>query len=307
MAFQDRFGFHEFGAGPGHFEKVLGRLFPNNIDDIVYRDDPHQFVHMVHHRHRQNVVPGDQTRHLFLIGIHPHEKDIGGHEIPKRGFRGVHHQLAKGTDPYQPPVFIHAVKVEGHFHLLVFDLKGPDRFSGGGIFPQGHEIGHHDAAGGVFGIPEQLLDLLGAFPLHLLQNGVGFFIGKLFQNVGDIVAGHRFQDPDNLIQFALFDEFEEGVLLQFAEDKPFFLVVFDHIEQLVLLRTGQIGEYSGEVGPVGFADDLPQMRGGIAPNQSTNAFHQNFVAFLRHGAPFIFTTAGVRRHSFDPCAYPGFS
>ena len=48
---------------------VLGRLLVDDVDHVVDRDRAQEAVVPVDHRHREEVVPGDEPRDLLLVGV----------------------------------------------------------------------------------------------------------------------------------------------------------------------------------------------------------------------------------------------
>ena len=92
-----------------------------------------------------------------------------------------------------------------------------DGFFGGGVFCQGDKITHHDAAGGVIPITQQIFDLLRLILFHFFQDGIRFFFRQTLQQIRHIVVGHLLEDVNKVIQLNSFNEVQEGIGVQFAE------------------------------------------------------------------------------------------
>jgi hypothetical protein len=111
---------------------------------------------------------------------------------------------------------------------------------GGDLLVQGDKVGVHDTAGGIVFEAHEVLDLVGPFFLHAIEQAAGGFIGKLIEQVGDVIVGHVFQNGHDFIRIHAVDEFDEEVLIQFAEENSLLLHIVDHIEQQSLILERQL-------------------------------------------------------------------
>ncbi len=95
-----------FFARPGHHVNIFGRLLAHDIDYIVDGDDPLEFILLIDDRDRQQIVLGDNLRHLLLVGFGADAEHVAGHDVLQCGARRHGQQLAQRQDANQMSVHI---------------------------------------------------------------------------------------------------------------------------------------------------------------------------------------------------------
>ena len=78
------------------------------------------------------------------------------------------------------------------------------------------------------------------------------------------------------------DEFDEQILVQFAEEDSLLLQIIDHLEQQSLVLERQVPEQDGQVRPMGFTDDFAEPAAGAPTQQPFDTDGQNFLSILLH-------------------------
>jgi hypothetical protein len=100
--------------------RVLGVLLHDGVDHVIDRHDADHPAGGIHHRDGQQVIPGDETRHVRAVGQRRH-----GHRLARRpdggdaGLRVAEDELAER---------------QGTGELMVariHDIDGIDRLAGG--------------------------------------------------------------------------------------------------------------------------------------------------------------------------------
>ena len=150
-----------------HLFHVLGRLVLHDVHRVVEGDDADQPVLGVHDRQGKEVVFGEHLRDLLLIVERVDRNDMLKHDRFDRGRvilaqkqildRDKADQLASAGD---------IAGVDGLF-VDAGTADAEDGFLHRHIRPQGHIFRRHDGAGGVFGVAQDLIDLLAHVRLGL--------------------------------------------------------------------------------------------------------------------------------------------
>ncbi|VTR63896.1 hypothetical protein DESC_100092 [Desulfosarcina cetonica] len=288
-AFDDALGLDELLADTGHLENILGGFLAEDVDDVIHGDDAHDAVVVVHHRHRQNIVAGHQLGDFFLIHVGLHGDHIGGHEGLEWGLRFDHDQLSQGTHPHQLAIGVDHVQIERHLHIGEFLLDPFDGLGGGDFLIQGDEIGVHDPTGAVIGKAHEILDLIGTRLVHALEQAVDRLLGQMAEQIGHVIVGHGLEDRHHLFRIHVFDEVDEEIFVEFAEQDAFLFHILDHVEEQPLIRVRKIPEEDGKVCAVGFVDNLAQTTGGTPAQEALDSEGQNGLAVMLHQGIFRLT------------------
>ncbi len=269
-------------AGAGHLVDVLGRLVAQNVDDVVDGDDAHQPVSIVHDRHRQQVVLLDHLGHLLLVDVGAHADDVADHDILERLARRDHEQLAQGEDADQVAVVVGDVDVEDHLHVFGL-LQGGNRLADQLVLAQRENLGGHDAAGGLFAVLEQLLDLLGVLVLHDMKDLFGDFFRHVADDLDGVVVGHLLQDAGDRLLLHLLEQARGRIVFQLGEDVGGCLRVGKQVEEDALFLQVEITEQVGDIGRMDLGQGLGEIGKGAASDQLADGIEQDLEFLFRHG------------------------
>ena len=158
-------------AGARHREQVFGVLGLDDVDDVVDGDETDQLVGLVDDREREKVVLGNEPGDLALVGAGADADDLGDHDGLKRPAGVADHKLPQIADADELPVLVDHIEIEGHLDVFVARLERLDGLAAGGGPGEREDVGRHDAAGRVFVIGEERVDLIGVVTLPALEQG----------------------------------------------------------------------------------------------------------------------------------------
>ena len=113
-------------SGPGHLQKIFGGFFPDNIDNIVHRNDANEFVSRINDRYGKEIVLRNDMGHFLLIGIGVHRYHLRIHYIFETPVWLMHEEFTKGKHTAQLAFTVNDVEIEGHLHLFATLLNPLD-------------------------------------------------------------------------------------------------------------------------------------------------------------------------------------
>ncbi len=207
---------------------------------------PQHFFLIVDHGQGEQIVAGHERRRFHVVGIGTDALDTLVHELGETRFRSMAEQVVDRQGAQEPLLLVQHVN-----DVYVFDLgAGPadevQGFGHGQVRLDGQKIGGHQAAGRVFLVLQQLLDVLGLLVLHLADDGLGFFLGQVAQDVGGVIRGHGIHDIGGL---ALVQPFHEVLLVLFVHfgNGLGHGVDAQGIDQRLLVVRGDLGQQVGDL------------------------------------------------------------
>ena len=202
----------------GHLFDVLGGLLFHNVDDVVDGDDADQPPFLVHHGHGHQVVVGELFRYALLVLGGGGKDHVPVHQILDDHIVVVEQQVLHRDDALQLPVGVgDEADVDGLL-ILADAADAGDGLLHAHVLFQVHELGSHDAAGGVLRIAEILVDEaagLGSCGAHDALDHIG---GQLFHDIHRVVHVQLLDDPGQLL---VGDGVDDALLfrgLQIGED-----------------------------------------------------------------------------------------
>ena len=154
--------------------------------------------------------------HFFLV-IHGADEDelfVVVHDVPDEGVRRVVDEVGQFDGPDEVPGGIDAVdRVDGDF-VFTGGTDVTDGIPHRHAVVQGDHLVRHDAAGGVFRVVEERVDLFA---------GVGT---RDLQDTADDVGRHLFEEVDHIIEVQVLDEVPQ-FLVRDARDDALLVVGFE--------------------------------------------------------------------------------
>ena len=203
--------FDELFTGSSHSQNILCGFMPDNIDDIVNRNDSNQSIGIVDNRNGQNVIPFDELCNLFLIGIGSNRENLGCHEPFQWCLGSNNNQLTQRADTDQFTIFIDNVQIERHLNLRMFLLKRCNCFFSGCFFAKSNEFGNHYTAGRIVFVAEEILNFSGLFFAHPFQDGIRLFFWNLSEKICNIICGHGLENVGEFLHLHLFSQVQKNV------------------------------------------------------------------------------------------------
>ncbi len=130
----------------GHPLEVLRGFLVDYVQNVVYRDDPHQTVLVVHHGDRQEAVLLEGIRYVLLVVQDVYIDDVLVHQLLEPDLVVRYHEGPKGDDTQElSPLILYIAGVDSlAVHALLFDIC--QRFRDGHIFSQTDIIRRHQAS-----------------------------------------------------------------------------------------------------------------------------------------------------------------
>src|SRR5579859_675475 len=250
--------FELFNAGTGYFGKIFRLLFVDYIDYIIDGHESHEVILLIDDRHSQQVIPGNDPRHLFLVGIGLNFNHILVHKHHQLCTGFGHHQFAQRNHAHQPLLLIHDIQVVDHLEVIRVAPQVSQGFFNGQMLIQRQHLGGHDASGSLRAVAQQVADRLRFVGRHQAQQAFGLLLWNVRQNVGGVIGGQQFQH----IGGAFRVEFAQNLVLAFRLDlvqdvgSRFGIHVFKHSACLFHIELFEdIGDVSRvQVGQFGMAD-----------------------------------------------------
>ena len=142
----------------GHFVYVLGRLFFDDINNVIDGHYTDKSVFGIHDRDGNEVVMRDIAGHDFLVCFWVDGYQIFGHDIFELSIRAREKKLSQRDDPHQSILFIYGVEIECGFHVSL-KLHGCYGIGNIGVVVQGIKVRGHDPAGCFLLVMEKLFDI----------------------------------------------------------------------------------------------------------------------------------------------------
>ena len=178
----------------GHLLDILRGLFDEDVHRVVKGHDTDHAPVRVHHGQREKVVFRQHLRDLFLVGQRADGDHVFVHDLAHGGVvvRGEEQILDRHRAEEFPPLG----DIAGVDRLLVHARAADtgDRLGHGHARPQRDILRRHDRSGGVFGIAQDLVDLLA----HL---GVG-----LGEDTLDHIGRHLVDEIRRIVDVKLVDD-----------------------------------------------------------------------------------------------------
>ncbi len=191
----------------GQAKEVLRRLGLDDVDDVVVGNAPEQTPGLVHYGDRDQVVFRDQPRDLLLVFGGMHADDVPLHDVADPAPALGQDQLAQPHDSHQPlPGVDHVDGVEVA-HLAPAVANGDDRFVGGEVLRDAHQLGRHHPAGRLLVVAHQRGDLARLFRLDPLQDLTSVLARQLGENVRGVV---ELQVAEELVDVGVLDALDQG-------------------------------------------------------------------------------------------------
>ena len=156
-----------------------------------------------------------------------------------------------------------------------------DGLGDGGVLVHGDEVARHEAAGGVLGILEELLDLLGLLLLHEVEDLVGLLLGQLLDHLDDVVGRHLVEDARDLVLVEGADQLQQRLVVQLGQHgaRPGWAAAGG---RRAPLGNGQLAQRAADVGGVGVLQDLGEALLAAAAEQLLDRLGE--AGRLLHGA-----------------------
>ena len=169
-------------------------LLADGVDHVVVGDGAKQPALVIHHGHGHEVVPVGNLDDLHPVGLGGDADEVGDGDLVETGLGGHGDQDADVNNAGQLARLVDHVDVS---HALGVDLgvaEVLDGLLGGGALSDGDELAGHQPAGGIVGILEKLLDLVGLIVGHKLQHALGLLAVHAAHNVGAHIRRHGVDD-----------------------------------------------------------------------------------------------------------------
>ena len=200
-----------------HPEDVFRRLLLDDVDDVVHRDRADQAVLIVDNGDGDEVVLGHEAGDLFLVHGRVHAHHVFFQDAQDQASRIREEEPPQRDASDEVPVIVDGIDAEG----ALFGDGLPDvldRLLDRRGLPDRDDVGGHEASRRVFGILEDLLDLLGLLVLHEVQDLLGVLRGQLVHDVGGMLRRHAVEDQRDLDVVQGADELQERGVVQLGED-----------------------------------------------------------------------------------------
>ena len=284
------------GEDGGHLLDVLRDLLLQNVHGVVHGDDAHETGLRVHHRQRQEVILAEGAGGGLLVVQGLDTDEVALHDVADDVVFLRQQQRPDGQHADQVALLIDDIAdVDG---LLVRTgaadaLEGV--LHGHGLF-QVHELRGHDAAGGVIGIFEDLVDAFAHFRVRVAQNTL------------DNIGRHLLHDVHRVVQIQLVQHFFQ-LRVGKALDQQLLLVAVQLHKHLCCQLLGQQAEYQrylfsqltaqrGDVRRLQRQQEVAQGSVLFSGQQILDFFHQSVPVFfqLKHAVrpPFRMLTANEK-------------
>ena len=263
---------------PRELEDVLGGLVADDVDDVVYRHDAHELVRGIDDRDREQVVAGDDLRHLLLIGLGGDTDRLGDHQVAELLVGRLYDQLAKRQHADQLAAVVDHVDVEAGLVVSV-PLQPLDGLFDRDRLGQGEVLRRHDRAGGIGRVPQEQLDVLRELA-KAGQDLVGQITGQLAEQLCRVVGRHGFYQLRRAGRVELRHQLGPRRNLEQGEHVGADLLAADQIEDGPPVRARELVQDTGDVGRVALLEQAACM------SPCTTA-HEPEQADLQHAASSI--------------------
>jgi len=172
-----------------------------------------------------------------------------------RGTRWGHNELPQGDHTDQTVLLVHHEEVVDGFGIGGQGPQVGDGLFGGHLLAESDQWGGHQAAGGLVGVGQERLHLVGLFHRGEGLDGLGG--GDVAQQVGGLIGLHFVQDAGQGLRIQARGQFGRFAILQFLQNVRRVLYIQARQEGVLLLRR----QFAEEVGLVGRAEGLYQPHG----------------------------------------------
>ena len=168
---------------------VLGRLFLDDVDDIVDGHDALHLAVLVDDGDDVEVVLGEEPRDRLLIHLVGDADDVRGHDLGDGHFRIGAEQVAKRHDAEQALRGIEHVRDVDRLDLRAgLAAQIQQRLVGRHLGPQARVARRHQAAGFVLGVLEQREHFLARRIVEQREQRRAIGLAGLLDHVGDVVG-----------------------------------------------------------------------------------------------------------------------
>ncbi|GIW19984.1 MAG: hypothetical protein KatS3mg065_0280 [Chloroflexota bacterium] len=201
------------GLGPS--EELRQPLLPgrrqDRVDGVVDGHDPDEPPLVVDDRHGEEVVAGDDRRHVVLVVEDPDRDRIADHDLADRGVGLGDDEVAEGEDADEVPLVVGDVDVVDRLGVRLELPESVDGLSRGQVVGDGDELGRHDPAGGVLRVAEELPDLVGLVALHEGEDLGPGLIRQVGDEVGGVIGAHLFEDVGGALGREVLEDLDLGL------------------------------------------------------------------------------------------------
>ena len=176
------------GGHSVHLRDVFAGLILQNTDSVINRQDTNQAVLFIHHRQSQVAVLFNQLGGILTVSAGYNADHIGVHQLFNRALLVLfQHQGTQADHANQGTVLAGNITVVDGFLINAVLADGVHGAAHGPIGGKLHELGRHNAAGGIFRVFEQFVDHLAGVRLCLGQDTLDHAGRHFFHKVGGIV------------------------------------------------------------------------------------------------------------------------
>ena len=187
------------------------------------------------------------------------------------------------------PARIDDVEIEDHLDVAR-GLQGRDGLADRHVFGQGEDMRVHDAAGRLFGVFEQVLDLARFLAAHQFEHGRRQLFGQVVDDGRRVVGGQLLDELGDLFGRAAREQLRARLGAELAEGlhgEP--AVAFDeHGERGQAIAFGKLAENLREVGGMLFLQEIRQVGRRANPEQALHRVQDEIDLPLRwHANPLL--------------------
>ena len=228
---------------------VAFRLLTHLVHDVVDGDLAGEPAYGVYHGHGHEVVFLEVDGHLIYRSIRMHLHRVGLHHVLYLRHRRVGDHLLQRKDTLE------AVVVVDHIYIIyLVEVCGlPAHFLKAlrhrPVLVDGYVFGAHEAAGGVFGVVEEVDDVGGLLHvIDMLDHLLPIFLIEFLDEV-DGVVGVEFVDKlADLLRLHVLDEFLTVFLVKLHKHVGFLLLIVYKVEEPLGLLQVELAQEFGDVG-----------------------------------------------------------
>ena len=197
-----------------HLGDIFAGLVLHNRDSVVDGDDTDQTLLVVHNGNRQVAVLLEHLGDVLLVGGGGNADDVVIHHVADDLVLRVlrEDQCAQGDDADEGAVTVGDVAVVDSLLVKAVLADGVHGLGHGPVGAQLHQLGGHDAAGGVLGVFEQFVDHAAGRGIRLAKDTLDHIGGHFLDQIRRIIDE---QVVHNSLQFLISQAVDE-VLLGFG-------------------------------------------------------------------------------------------
>ena len=183
-----------------HLVEVLGLFLHDRVDHVVHRDRAEQVAVLVHHRHRQEIVLGQESRDVLAVRHRGHlEEPAMLADLQDRGAPLRDHELPQRDDVHDPAV-AGVQHVDGVDGLAAADVRDVvQRLPGGRGRRHAQVVGRHDPARGGRRKCQEQCQRRARRGIEVFEESGAVGVGKPAEEVGLLIRRHGLDERDRLV------------------------------------------------------------------------------------------------------------